>query len=67
LVTWPPNKLNSSLSILLRTAQDWRKKIEEGKDIRKVEPGKGTKQTISEEIKKKVVRRVTSKDSAIGK
>ena len=51
------NRLSTMLKIPLRTAQDWEKKIQKGKDIRKVEPGRGIKPVITEDIKKKVVRR----------
>lgn len=55
------NRISTLLKIPLRTVQDWEKKTKDGKDIRQIKVGRGSKQVVSPGIQGKVARNVREK------
>ena len=58
---WTANKIAWLLKKPIRTIRDWISKIGNGIDIMKVQPGRGKKQIISEDVKRKVMRAAARK------
>jgi len=52
---WSVRRISQTLSIPMRTVQDWISKAEEGIDIRNIQPGRGQKAKVPEATKKKLL------------
>jgi len=53
---WTSTRISDQLQVSLRTIQDWMKKTNQGKDIRKVGEGRGKKASIPSTLKDKIAR-----------
>ena len=60
---WSARRISETINTPIRTIQSWISKINEGKDVGIIEPGRGRKPIVSEEIKKKIVRTARRKPS----